>query len=98
MVSWATMVTLRQAVLISAVSVGAVGLSKGFEPPGPQQRLEAIGPTTGLAAVLQRAFAADDTFPPMPTPGPNDWLAAHREPGKTIEEFQGSSPNRPNAQ
>ena len=70
----------------------------GFEPPGPQQRLEAIGPTTGLSAVLQRAFAADDTFPPMPTPGPNDWLAAHREPGQTFEEFQGSRPNRPNAQ
>jgi len=92
------MVTLRQAVLISAVSVGAVGSSMGFEPPGPQQRLEAIGPTTGLSAVLQRAFAADDTFPPMPTPGPNDWLAAHREPGQTFEEFQRSRPNRPNAQ
>ena len=70
----------------------------GFEPPGPQQRLEAIGPTTGLSAVLQRAFAADDTFPPMRTPGPNDWLAAHREPGQTFEEFQHSRPNRPNAQ
>ncbi len=82
------MVTLRKAVLISAVSVGAVGSSMGFEPPGPQQRLEAIGPTTGLSAVLQRAFAADDTFPPMPTPGPNDWLAAHREPGQTFEQFE----------
>ena len=92
------MVTLRKAVLISAVSVGAVGSSMGFEPPGSQQRLEAIGPTTGLSAVLQRAFAADDTFPPMPTPGPNDWLAAHREPGQTFEEFQRSRPNRPNAQ
>jgi len=70
----------------------------GFEPPGPQQRLEAIGPTRGLSAVLQRAFAADDTFPPMPTPGPNDWLAAHREPGQTFEQFQRSRPNRPNAQ
>ncbi len=70
----------------------------GFEPPGPQQRLEAIGPTTGLSAVLQRAFAADDAFPAMPTPGPNDWLAAHREPGQTFEEFQRSRPNRPNVQ
>src|SRR5439155_25869399 len=34
----------------------------------------------------------------MPTPGPNDWLAAHREPGQTFEQFQRSWPNRPNAQ
>ena len=70
----------------------------GFEPPGPEQRLEAIGPTKGLSVVLQRAFAPDDNFPPIPIPGQSDWLAVHQEPGQTFEEFRRSQPNRPDAQ
>jgi archaemetzincin len=29
-------------------------------------------------------------------PGPSDWLASHREPGQTFEQYRESSPNRPN--
>lgn len=67
----------------------------GFEPPGPQKRLEAIGATNGLPAVLQRALALDDSFQPVPVPSPSDWLAVHREPGQTFDDFRRSQPNRP---
>ena len=69
----------------------------GFEPPGLQQRLEAIGPTNELSATLQRAFAPGDSFEPVPVPGPSDWLAVHREPGQTFEQFWRSCPNQPDA-
>ena len=69
----------------------------GFEPPGAAQRLEAIGATNGLPDPLQRALAPDGDFQPVPVPGPGDWLAVHREPGQTFEEFRRSQPNRPDA-
>jgi hypothetical protein len=34
-------------------------------------------------------------FDPIPTPGPNDWLAVHRETGQSFESFVRSHPNRP---
>jgi hypothetical protein len=52
----------------SAAAVIAVSTSRGFEPPGPQKRLEAIGTTDGLAAVLQRALAPNASFQPVPVP------------------------------
>ncbi|HXP61340.1 MAG TPA: hypothetical protein VN829_12665 [Dongiaceae bacterium] len=76
---------MRKTLLISAAAVIAVSTSMGFEPPGPQKRLEAIGTTDGLPAVLRRALAPDDSFQPVPVPGPSDWLAVHREPGQTFE-------------
>ena len=69
----------------------------GFEPPRPQKRLEAIGATNGLPAALQRTFTPDDDFQPVPVPGPQDWLAVHREPGQTFDDFRRSQPNRPDA-
>ncbi len=89
---------MRTTILLSAAVVGAVCSGMGFEPPGPQKRLEAIGATDGLPAVLQRAFGADESFDPVPIPSPGDWLAVHREPGQTFEEFRRSRPNRPDAQ
>jgi archaemetzincin len=98
MVSGKRVVMMRKILLISAAAVIAVSSSMGFEPPGPQKRLEAIGTTDGLPARLQRALAPDDSFQPVPVPGPSDWLAVHREPGQTFEEFRRSHPNRPDAQ
>jgi len=69
----------------------------GFEPAGPPQQLEAIGPTNGLSGVLQRAFAPGDSFDPAPVPRPGDWLAVHREPGQTFEQFRRSRANQPDA-
>jgi archaemetzincin len=88
----------RKTLLISAAAVIALSSSMGFDPPGPQKRLEAIGTTDGLPAALQRALAPDDSFQPVPVPGPSDWLAVHREPGQTFEEFRRSHPNRPDGQ
>jgi archaemetzincin len=86
---------MRQALFISIAIVIAVSSTMGFEPPGPQKRLEAIGATNGLPAVLRRALALDDSFQPVPVPGPSDWLAVHREPGQTFDDFRRSQPNRP---
>jgi hypothetical protein len=98
MVPGKRVVIMRKTLLISAAVGIAVSSSMGFDPPGPQKRLEAIGMTDGLPVVLQRAFAPDDSFQPVPVPGPSDWLAAHREPGQTFEEFQRSHANRPDSQ
>jgi archaemetzincin len=88
---------MRKALVISAVGMIAVCSGMAFEPPGQQQRLEAIGPTNGLSDVLRRAFTPEDSFQPVPIPGPNDWLAVHREPGQTFEQFRHSRPNQPDA-
>ena len=88
---------MRQALVISAAGMLAVCSGMAFEPPGPQQGLEAIGPTNGLSDVLRRAFTPDDSVEPVPVPGPSDWLAVHREPGQTFEQFRGSRPIRPDA-
>jgi archaemetzincin len=66
-----------------------------FEPPGPAARLEAIGPTDSLPAALQRAFAPDGDFEPVPLPAAQDWLAVHQEPGQTFDDFRQAHPNRP---
>jgi archaemetzincin len=86
---------MRPALFVSIAIVVAVSSTMGFEPPGPQKRLEAIGATNGLPAVLQRALALDDSFQPVPVPSPSDWLAVHREPGQTFDDFRRSQPNRP---
>ncbi len=88
---------MRQALFISAAGMLAVCSGMAFEPPGPQQRLEAIGPTNGLSDVLRRAFTPDDSFEPVPVPGASDWLAVHREPGQTFEQFRRSRPIQPDA-
>ena len=89
---------MRHALLISSAIAIAVSSTMGFEPPGPQKRLEAIGATNGLAATLQRAFTPDEDFQPVPVPGPQDWLAVHREPGQTFDDFRRSQAHRPDAQ
>src|ERR1039458_1394144 len=91
MVSGTAVVTMRLALFISIAMVVAVSSTMGFEPPGPQKRLEAIGATNGLPAVLRRALALDDSFQPVPVPGPSDWLAVHREPRQTFDEFRRAS-------
>src|ERR1051326_3339431 len=92
------MVSLRKA-MVSSVAVGvAICSAMGFQPPGPQARLEAIGTINGLPVIIQRAFAPGESFQPVPVPGPNDWLAAHPESGQTFEQFQRSHPNRPGEQ
>jgi len=78
------------AVLLPMV-VGAMS----FQVPNKEQRLQAIGTTAGLSPLLQRAFDPADDFEPVPSPGPNDWLAVHPEPGQSFEQFVRAGPNRP---
>jgi archaemetzincin len=66
-----------------------------YTAPTPAQRLAAIGPTAGLPEPLRRALEPRDDFPPMPEPGPGDWLANHPEAGQTFEQFVSSGPNQP---
>jgi archaemetzincin len=66
-----------------------------FEPPTPEQRLEAIGSTRGLSDTLRRAFDPGKSFEPIPKPNRQDWLAVHSEPGQTFDEFVRSGANRP---
>ena len=66
-----------------------------FEPPGPQGRLEAIGPMAGLPETLRLALEPGTDFESIPPPKPEDWLAAHPESGQTFDEFLRSRPNRP---
>lgn len=68
----------------------------GFEPPGREARLKAIGGTEGLPEVLRKALDPEKGFEPIPVPKDGDWLAAHREAGQTFDAFVKSRPNRPN--
>jgi archaemetzincin len=70
-------------------------LAMAFEPPGPEERLKAIGPTTGLPEPARLALNPGTDFQPIPPPKSGDWLAAHPEPGQTFEEFVRSRPNQP---
>jgi hypothetical protein len=63
--------------------------------PDEKQRRSAIGPTTGLPKMRQRAFDPADYFEPIPAPGPSDWLANHPEPGQTFEHYRRERVNRP---
>jgi archaemetzincin len=68
-----------------------------FTPPGPEERLKAIGPTNHLPEQLRRSLDPRGDFAPIPVPGPNDWLANHPEEGQTFEAFLHSRPNKPDA-
>ena len=46
-----------------------------------------MGPSSRFPAHLRKAFKPGDDFKPMPAPCPNDWLANHREPGQTYNEY-----------
>src|SRR5690349_11353353 len=66
-----------------------------FAPPDEARRLAAVGSLSGLPESLRRALEPENGFQPMRMPGPKDWLANHREPSQTFEEFVDSHPNRP---
>lgn len=54
---------------------------------------EVVGSLVGLTAVQRAAFEADPAlFEPIRKPAPGDWLAAHPEPGQTVEEYRALLP------
>jgi archaemetzincin len=85
----------RLAVITALFGALTMGPATGFEPPSKAESLQAIGPTDSLPEVLRRALDPGASFEPIPVPQTGDWLAVHREPGQTFEEFVSSHPNRP---
>jgi len=71
------------------------GVGVAFEPPGPELRRKAIGPTEALPELVKRSLEPQGQFEPIPVPGPDDWLTDHGETGQTFEGFLASKPNTP---
>ncbi len=67
-----------------------------FKQSSKSEKMSAIGSLKGLPVHICRAFDPGDDFKPMPAPGPHDWLAHHKEPGQTYNEYIKSRPAKPN--
>jgi archaemetzincin len=90
---------MRRRLALLALSLAAFtdGLGKPFSPPTPEERLQAIGDLSTLDSALWPAFLALEDFDPIPTPGENDWLAIHSEPGQSFQDFLADDMPRPDA-
>jgi len=86
---------LRRSLLAALSTLAAAPAAQaGFRPPGQAARRAAIGPLDELTPEQRRAFELTPEDPPLPPPGPGDWLASHDEPGQTFAQFQRARPNR----
>ena len=83
--------------LILALSLAIASLVMAIVIPDLRARKNAVGSLSGLSPELQRTFTAEDDFAPLPKPGFSDWLANHKEPGQTYQQFINSRPNMPGA-
>ena len=66
-----------------------------FRTPTAAERSAAIGDLSQLDPILRRVFEPSEDFPPIPDPGPNDWLTHHPEGGQTFPAYLREQPNRP---
>ncbi len=73
----------------------AVGKVKPEPRTVVQQVARGLGTVEHLSPERRRAFAFTEHFAPLPTPGPDDWLSWHPEPGQTVAQYVESRPNRP---
>ncbi len=80
---------------LSIVFIFLAGVGVAFEPPGPDLRRKAIGPTEALPEPVKRSLEPQGQFELIPVPGPDDWLTDHAETGQTFEGFLASRPNTP---
>lgn len=89
--------TLLQALLAAPLLAPTRARAGGFRPPDEAARRAALGSLDALSPALRAAFepTADDT--PIPSPGPHDWLAQHRERGQSFATYVAERPNRPTA-
>ena len=72
-----------------------LGASEGeFEPPTAEARKAAVGTTKYLPAEERWAFSESDLFQGKRVPDPSDWLANHREPGQSFDQFLRTKRNR----
>ena len=74
-------------------------IAVAFTPPTENTIKAAIGDLSQFPPVPRRAFAfGSNAFQPIPSPGPEDWLAVHHESGQTFDQFIASRPNRPSGE
>ena len=82
-------------IRVAATLVAMLIPAGDFRVPGPEERVAAIGDTRGLPKALRKALTPGEDFDPIPSPGPSDWLSAHKEQGQTFQEFQATKKNTP---
>ncbi|PCC68413.1 archaemetzincin [Nannocystis exedens] len=88
--------SLLRALLAAPVAIApSLAQARKFSPPDGAARLRALGALDPLPPDLQAAFTPGDDDRPIPRPGPQDWLAQHREPGQTFAQFVGQRHHRP---
>ncbi|BCU76212.1 archaemetzincin [Luteolibacter sp. LG18] len=81
---------LPTLLVVALIGLGAWAIkAKSAARELPAKSLES------LDAATRRAFTADDGFQPKKPPGPNDWLAQHKESGQTFDQYTASRPNLP---
>jgi archaemetzincin len=86
---------LRRSLLAALSTLAVVPAAQaGFKPPSKADRRAAIGPLDDLEPALRRAFTLSADDPPIPRPGPSDWLSSHDESGQTFAQFKRARPNR----
>ncbi len=87
---------MRCATILLGLVIAFLSACAAEEPySSPEVVKLAIGPVASLSPDLRRAFTPNGDFPPLPQPGPNDWLAINPERGQTFNQFTRSNPNRP---
>lgn len=81
----------RRSLLAALASAPALGLrageARGYTPPGPADRVAALGPLDELSPALRAAFAPDIDDLPLPRPRRGDWLDEHHERGQSYAAF-----------
>ncbi len=94
----------RRALLRALTLLPAMALAPrraqafGFTPPDASARAAALGSLNGLSPPLRAAFTPDLDDLPIPRPGPNDWLAQHREAAQGYATYLRGGFNRPSAE
>lgn len=93
---WLALLVAALATFIFLKTNQLVAQDERFVPPSGSERAEAVGVLSRVPRGLRSAFdPADDSFRPIPKPGPSDWLANHAEPGQSYSQYRLSRPNRP---
>ncbi len=78
---------LAPVARVDAVVDAAAATHTGFVPPRAGERVGAIGSMATLSEPLQRAFTPGADFDLLLAPTPGEWLAEHREPGQTFDDY-----------
>jgi len=89
--------SLVRALLLVCALAGAPLRGVEFTPPTPDQVRAALGPLDDESSVARRLLTPDESFEPIETPAPGDWLAQHEEAGQTLESFVAQEARRPTA-